>query len=263
MAGQPVTAAASGIDVHQHIGLGDDEFDLFDVPAEAAFDAWLNREAATLPALPPGWARVLLPPIYFKSTGGAKDVRRLNDLMAAAAARPEFRAMAAFGVVEPQQGEASFEELDRMARIGLAGPAFSPRAQGVFADTPELVALVRRATAQGLLSALHATPASGNEALWRIWNLAAQCAPVPILALGALAGWENVQAILAGGGPGNLYYDTARLAGGVALGGLATKLGSNRLLYGGGGSAEAIPEALRDGILRDNALRLLGARAAA
>jgi predicted TIM-barrel fold metal-dependent hydrolase len=265
--------AAPYIDIHQHLALGAGEFDLIEVPAEDAFPEWLDRAAAAMPRLPQGWTRALLPPVFFQSAGGAQDVRRLNDLMLAAAARPELSVVAAFGVVEPQQGEAAFAELDRIARQGLDGVAFSPRAQGVFADTPELVALVRHATGCGLLTLVHATPRSGNESLWRIWNLAEQCAPSPIVALGALGDWENVQAINAAESPGNLYYDTAGLAD-AAVAAAAKRLTLQRVLYGSGAhdaahaarvrlSHEAIPEDLRPAVLRDNARRLLGAGGAA
>lgn len=262
----------SFIDLHQHLGLGRGEFDLIEIPDEDAFAGWLDHAAATMPRLPHGCARALLPPIYFQSAGGAEDVRRLNDLMLAAAARPELSAVAAFGVVEPHHGEAAFAELDRIARLGLDGVVFSPRAQGVFANTPELVALVKHAATRGLLTLVHATPRSGNETLWRIRDLAEQCAPAPIVALGALGDWETVLAVTAGESPRNLHYDTAGIAV-AAVAGLVKRLTTERLLYGSGAHDAAraalvgplqqhLAEELGPAILRDNALRLLGARAA-
>jgi hypothetical protein len=120
---------------------------------------------------------------------------------------------------------------------------------------------------------IHATPGSANERLWRIWNLAEQCADVKMLALGAFASWENIQEILSN--PDrvtNLRYDTSGLES-EPITRVIEKLGAERILYGSGahdGRAAAatrssgrepfieLPDSIRAMVLHRNAAIFLG-----
>jgi predicted TIM-barrel fold metal-dependent hydrolase len=259
------------IDVHEHIGLGSYEFDLAKVPERGDFHSWIDRVLAVGPA--GGQSRVLLPPLYYQTTQGIEDVRRLNDVLALAATRTDLHVAAALGFVEPQHGRAAFDEIDRIARGNLRGIVFSPRCQGVFADIPEMITLVKHAGEHGLVVMTHATPGSANERLWRIWNLAEQCADVKMLALGAFASWENIQQILSNGGKAtNLRYDTSGLEF-EPITRVIEELGAERILYGSGahdGRAAAamrpidrepfadLPDSIRAMVLHGNAAIFLG-----
>jgi predicted TIM-barrel fold metal-dependent hydrolase len=131
----------------------------------------------------------------------------------------------------------------------------------------------------GLVPLVHAMPRSGNEALWRLWHLAEQFPSVPMVAVGALATWDQQQAILAEPGRAkNIVYDTSGLANGAeSLLALAECLGPERLVFGSGAHCDEpldaahlaeelaqsrLPEPLKRAVLWDNAARLfnLGSR---
>jgi Amidohydrolase len=203
-----------------------DEYELVD-PASIA---------ARIAAEPAGHAevqRMLTPPVYYSLANGIADNRAINDaLLAATAARPGWRA---FGTAEPKYGDAAATELDWLAAHGATGVVWSPRAQGLFGNDHSLAELVRRAAGCGLVSMIHSAPYSINEGLWRLWALAAQCPGVPLVVLGALESWENIQLIREHkGGGDNLFYDLSLLSESWDLDALAGSIGADRLLLGSG-----------------------------
>jgi predicted TIM-barrel fold metal-dependent hydrolase len=220
------------VDVHEHIGLGNVEFDFMEVPHRSDFSSWIERTLAVGARKDRG--RVLLPPLYYEMPRGIENVRHLNDLLAAAASRTDLGIVATLGVVEPQHGQAAIDEISRIAETPLKGIVFSARAQGVFADIPEIVALVRHAGQNGLSVMIHATPGSANERLWRVWNLAEQCPDVPMAALGAFATWDSTQEVLVNAAKApHLLYDTAGLEV-EPIARVVEKLGAHRVMYGSG-----------------------------
>jgi predicted TIM-barrel fold metal-dependent hydrolase len=263
-------------DIHVHFGLGGDEFELLEVPARADFARRVDAYLAELPGGVEGANGALLPPMYYALPGGVEDTRRLNDLVAAVRAAAPGRFPAAFGVVEPHHAEAALAEIDRIAgELGLAGLVFSHRAHGAIADVAITLRCVERAAARGLLPMLHATPFSGNEALWRVWRVAEMFADVPIVALGALSNFDQTEQILANPERApNLRYDTSGVLGSFGrFERLAERLGPHRLVYGSGAHdrraaaragrqfiailESALPEDVKVQILWGNAAALL------
>lgn len=224
----------------------------------------LGKAAA---GLSPGAPRCVLPPAFYPLAEGIADNRRLNDLMLEFAATCDGRA---YGVAEPKYEDAARAEIERIARKGAVGVVWSPRAQGVFADDGHMAGLVRFAASAGLVSLIHSAPYSINESLARVWHLAAQCRDLPIVVLGALASWENVQAIQQGRQDlPALYYDISGVASVRDLGGLVAAIGPERFLFGSGGArfhaatldvVERCPfdDEAKTLILAQNARRLIG-----
>ena len=69
-----------------------------------------------------------------------------------------------------------------------------------------------------------------------MWALAAQCPGIPLVVLGALESWENIQFIREHkGGGDNLFYDLLLLSESWDLDALAGSIGAGRLLLGSGG----------------------------
>ena len=210
---------------------------------------------------------VLTPPLYYSTANGIADSRHINDTLLGAA--QDWHGLA-FGVVEPKSGEATREEIARLAKAGAAGVVWSPRAQGVFANDGQMAQLLRLCHELGLVPMIHTEPFSINESLHRIWDLAAQCPDGPLVILGAFASWENLQAIQrAGRKADRVYYDTSGLNSTRDLEGMVQHCGADRCLFGSGGGREfdealrivmdcAFDAEARHAILSGNAARLLG-----
>lgn len=262
-------------DIHRHFAFGPEpsgELGLLRVPQRSDFAGWVKSS----PDVPlAADSRVALqPPAYYVLTQGLEDTRRLNDLTRAVADALGARAPVVLGTVEPHHGEEALAEIDRMAReLRFAGIAWRHRAHGTFVDGPIMSKYVARAADRGLVPLLHGMPRSGNEALWRVWRLAEQFPSVPIVVVGALASWDQTQAILAEPGRAkNVVYDTSGLANGPdALLPLAERLGPERLVFGSGAHCDepltaaqlagdiarsSLPAPLQRAILWDNAARL-------
>ncbi len=243
------------------------EYELIDSPSIA------GRIEQAPDTVAPEVRRMLTPPVYYSLANGIADNRAINDaLLAAAAARPGWRA---FGVAEPKYGEAAVAEIERLASLGAAGVVWSPRAQGVFGNDRSLADLCIHADKCGLASMIHSAPYSVNEGLWRLWALAAQCPGVPLVMLGAFESWENIQlAREHRGGGDNLFYDLSLLSESWDLDALVGSLGADRLLLGSGGAdllertlgvveRSSVSGEAKEAILSGNATRLFALEAMA
>jgi predicted TIM-barrel fold metal-dependent hydrolase len=199
---------------------------------------------AIAPGSPDGFAATfqLTPPLYYSLAEGIADTSRINDALIAAARRSGGFAA---GIVEPKFGDAALEEIERIAGLGARSIVWSARAQGVFVNDKLMAGLCRFASEHGLVPMIHSAPFSVNESLERVWSLARKCDDVPMVVAGALASWENVQAICNnGGGPENLSYDLTGLATTWDLASLVASGCTSRLLFGSGG-ARFLPDLLR------------------
>ena len=249
------------IDINFRAVRTSDEFELVDPATLAA-----RIDSGSPPG--PGATRVLTPPAYYSLAEGIAGNRRINDaLIAAASARPGWRAL---GVAEPKYGEAASTELERLAALGAAGVVWSARAQGLFANDHVLAGMCRHAAGCGLLSMVRSAPYSINEGLWRVWALAAQVPDIPLVVLGALESWENIQFVREyRGGGDNLFYDLSNLSEAWDLDALVGSMGAERLLFGSGGGdlfaatlamvdRSTIAATAKQAILAGNAAQLLG-----
>jgi predicted TIM-barrel fold metal-dependent hydrolase len=259
------------IDLHRHLLFGDDPDDLALVPARADFDSWIDRRLAADGA---DTRDVVLPPSIYAMPEGLADTRRLNDLVSAAAIK--IGAVAAFATVEPQQGDASLAEIDRVAKeLKMSGLVWRHRLQGVYADVPVMRRFAARATEHGLVLMLHAGGGE-NEALFRVWALAEAFPETRFVVLGALSDYDQRREIIASPSRApNIAYEMSRMSFHADFRPLMETLGIERLLYGSGrplGASSAaeledvglcldaanLTPGERDQVLRGNAARLLG-----
>lgn len=203
-----------------------DEYELVDSPTIAGRIAERLADAEPVP-------RLLTPPVYYSLANGIADNRAINDALVTAARGMGSRA---FGVAEPKYGDAAAREIERLAALDAAGVVWSPRAQGQFGNDAALAELIRHADRLGLVSMIHSSPYSINEALWRIWNLAGQCGGTALVILGAFESWEGIQQVRdAKGGPSGVFYDLSAMSEGYDLDHLVASMGADRLLFGTGG----------------------------
>ncbi len=250
---------------HNAFARGNDFVDFIETKdAVAQIDAFVPAITELPEALRP--TLLLTPPLYHSLADGIADNRRINDALLANSTR--LGGFAA-GIVEPKFGDAAMREIERIAGLGAKAIVWSARAQGVFVNDRLMADLCRHASEQGLIPMIHSAPFSVNESLERVWSLARKCEGVPIIVAGALASWENVQAICDnGGGPANLSYELSGLATTWDLASLVACGCSQRLLFGSGGprflteilkivdACDIDPEG-REAILSGNAQRLL------
>lgn len=219
------------------------------------------------PEFPPHNATLnLLPPTYYSLGNGIADNRRINDTVLKIAA--DWKGCA-FGVAEPKYGDCAREEIHRIASLGAKGVVWSPRAQGVFGNDMHMISLCRLVAELGMVSLIRSAPYSINESLMRIWDLAANCVDAPMVALGALVSWENIQTIQQKpGGPPNLLYDISGISTTRDLESVVAAVGPARVLFGSGGGrflrstlelvqSCAFDAGARDVILHGNAASLL------
>ncbi len=245
---------------------GNDYIDFIETEDAVGLAAGLPKVPAELPD---GFQATfqLTPPLYQSRAQGIADNRRINDALVAAASRVNGLAAC---VAEPKYGEATLAEIERAASLGARSIVWSARAQGVFVNDQLIADLCHHASGHGIVPMIHSAPFSINESLERVWSLARQCSSIPMVVVGAMASWENVQTIADNrGGPENLSYDLSGLASTWDLLSLLGSSCTNRLLFGSGGprflpgllgliDACALDPGDRDAILFGNAERLLG-----
>src|SRR5690606_20441870 len=148
-------------------------------------------------------------------------------------------------VTEPKFGDATLAEIERVAACGARAMMWSARAQGVFVNDLLVADLCHFASERGIVPMIHSAPFSVNESLERVWSLARRCSGIPLVVVGALASWENVQAIADNrGGPENLFYELSGLATTWDLASLVSNGCSDRLLFGSG-APRFLPDLLR------------------
>jgi len=211
---------------------GNDHIDFVETADAVSLADGLPEQPAQLPdGFEPTF--LLMPPLYYSLANGIADNRRINDALLAAARRASHYAA---GVAEPKYGDAALAEIERVAALGAKAIVWSARAQGVFVNDQLMADLCLHASAHGLVPMIHSAPFSINESLERVWSLARKCGSTPLVVVGALASWENAQAIADNrGGPENLFYDLSGLSSTWDLLALVKAGCTARLLFGSGG----------------------------
>ena len=248
----------------------DANFDLFFDPAE--FEPLLETEAVveTSRLAEPdlrGSVPLLMPPAFYSLSNGIEDNRRINDALIDAACRIDGFAA---GVAEPKFGDLAAEELRRIEAAGAVGVVLSARAQGLFGDDRQMVAICKAAADCDLAILVRSAACSANESLSRLWNLASTCPQGRFLILGAFASWENIQTVrMRRGGPLNVSYEISGLSEAHDLASLIDDVGPARLLFGSGDPAASCTisrlvdhchasDTERRAILYGNAAKLIG-----
>jgi len=226
------------LDVHHHVGnafraLGGN---LESAPHLAAEDYACSEIESRLTIMDAaGVAQALVVPGHgYERAGGIADTRRENDAIAAYRDAMPDRFPGAIGIVEPRDGEASFEELDRCKNeLGLAGISFHTRFQGVSLDSQWILQYVARMAELGLVPVVHAMNETHEEALWKLAVVARSIPETQILALYAFGSYEATRecSFIAEVAP-NIIFDTSLSYNFDFIEDFARRFGSERVAFG-------------------------------
>ena len=176
---------------------------------------------------------IVIPGHGYERVNGIADTRVENDAIAAYRDRQRDRFPAAVGIVEPRDGEASFEEIDRIAELGLVGISFHTRFQGVSLDSQWIVKYCERMAERGLVPVIHAMDDTPEEALWKLGQLARKLSDIEMLVLDAFSSYEATRQcfFIADVAP-NLILDTSLSYNFDFIEDFAREFGAERVAFG-------------------------------
>ena len=226
------------LDVHHHVGdafraLGGDVSNAAEPGSEADRDHEISERLRIMDAASVAQA-IVIPGHGYERANGIADTRAVNDAIARYRdARPD-RFPAAIGIVEPRDGAASLEELDRAKHeLGLAGISFHTRFQGVSLDSRWIFAYVERMAEIGLVPVLHAMNETPEEALWKLAVLARSIPETPVLALDPFSSYEATREcfFIAEVAP-NVLFDTSLSYNFDFIEDFAREFGAERVVFG-------------------------------
>lgn len=224
------------IDTHHHSGsleaLGLRIWDQEQSPRQQA-DLEFETRLATMDNTGVDQA-IILPGHGYLRPEGIADTRRVNDFIAAYRDRRPDRFPAGIGVVEPLYGEASVEELHRIAdELHLAGVTFHTRFQGVATNSPLVIRLVKEMAELGLVPYLHAVAEVADEALWRVQEVARAVPETTVVVLDAFSSFEqSEQAVRIAKDTPNMVLDTSLSHGLHNVERWLGEVGHERLVFG-------------------------------
>ncbi|MCH2171384.1 amidohydrolase family protein [Myxococcota bacterium] len=227
----------SVLDVHHHVG--DALGALGGQSSEAATDeeAALNREMEQRLAIMDagGVAQALVIPGHgYLRPRGHENTQAQNDRIAAYRDLMPERFPGAIGVVEPRDGDLSFDELQRIREeLGLIGVSFHTRFQGVSLESTWIRQYVSRMTELELVPVLHAIDETPDEALWKVTALAREFSDTRMLVLDAFASYESTRhCFFAAEIAPNLLFDTSLSYNFDFIEQLAERFGPDRVVFG-------------------------------
>ena len=226
------------LDVHHHVGnafraLGGALESAPDVAAEEYARREIDSRLEIMEAA--GVAQALVIPGHgYERAHGIADTRRENDAIAAYRDAVPDRFPGAIGIVEPRDGEASLEELDRCKNeLGLVGISFHTRFQGVSLDSQWILKYVERMADLGLVPVVHAMNETPEEALWKLAVVARSIPDTPLLALDAFGSYEATRecSFIAEVAP-NIIFDTSLSYNFDFIEDFARRFGAERVAFG-------------------------------
>lgn len=226
------------LDVHHHVGnafraLGGD---LESAPDEAAEEYAAREVAERFAIMDAGEVdqAIVIPGHGYERARGLADTRLENDAIARYRdAHPE-RFPAAVGIVEPRDGQASLEELERCKNeLGIAGISFHTRFQGVSLDSQWILQYVAKMADLGLVPVIHAMNETPEEALWKLAIVARSIPDTPVLALDAFGSYEATRecSFIAEVAP-NILFDTSLSYNFDFIEDFARRFGAERVVFG-------------------------------
>lgn len=177
---------------------------------------------------------IVIPGHGYHRVDGIADTRAENDAIARYRDRTPDRFPGAVGIVEPRDGAASLEELDRCRHeLGLVGISFHTRFQGVSLDSQWVLAYCARMAEIGLVPVLHAMNETPEEALWKLAVVARSIPDTPVLALDAFGSYEATREcfFIAEVAP-NIVFDTSLSYNFDFAEEFAVRFGADRVVFG-------------------------------
>lgn len=226
------------LDVHHHVGnafraLGGDLESAPDLEAEEYAAAEIASRISIMEAGGVQQA-IVIPGHGYERSRGIADTRAENDAIARYRDADLERFPAAIGIVEPRDGAASLEELERAKNeLGLAGISFHTRFQGVSLDSQWILEYVARMAELELVPVIHAMNETPEEALWKLAVLARSIPETPILALDAFGSFEATRecSFIAEVAP-NILFDTSLSYNFDFIEDFARRFGVERVVFG-------------------------------
>jgi predicted TIM-barrel fold metal-dependent hydrolase len=226
------------LDVHHHVGnafraLGGE----LDSAPDLAAEEYAAKEIASRIAImeAAGEQQALVIPGHgYERSRGITDTRAENDAIARYRDADPKRFPGAIGIVEPRDGAASLEELDRAKHeLGLVGISFHTRFQGVSLDSQWILQYVARMAELELVPVIHAMNETPEEALWKLAVVARSIPDTPILALDAFGSYEATRecSFIAEVAP-NILFDTSLSYNFDFIEDFANRFGAERVVFG-------------------------------
>ncbi len=226
------------LDVHHHVGnafraLGGD---LESAPELAAGEYAAQEIESRLTIMRAGEVQqaIVIPGHGYERARGIADTRAENDAIARYRDADPEHFPAAVGIVEPRDGAASLDELERAKKeLGLVGISFHTRFQGVSLDSQWILEYVARMAELGLVPVIHAMNETPEEALWKLAVLARSIPETPILALDAFGSFEATRecSFIAEVAP-NILFDTSLSYNFDFIEDFANRFGVERVVFG-------------------------------
>ena len=224
-------------DVHHHVGRA------FDALGGALDDAGVDPELfarteleSRLRIMDAGGVHqaLVIPGHGYLRPNGIADTRRVNDEIAAYRDATPERFPVACGIVEPRDGAAALEEIDRAAgELGLVALSFHTRFQGVSMDSQWILRYLERMSEVGLVPLVHAMDDTPEESLWKLASIARQLPDVTMLALDPFSGYEATrQCFLVAELAPNVVFDTSLSYNFDFIEDFAVRFGAERVVFG-------------------------------
>ena len=224
-------------DVHHHVGRA------FDALGGALDDAGVDPELfarteleSRLRIMDAGGVHqaLVIPGHGYLRPNGIADTRRVNDEIAAYRDATPERFPVACGIVEPRDGAAALEEIDRAAgELGLVALSFHTRFQGVSMDSQWILRYLERMSEVGLVPLMHALDDTPEESLWKLASIARQLPDVTMLALDPFSGYEATrQCFLVAELAPNVVFDTSLSYNFDFIEDFAVRFGAERVVFG-------------------------------
>ncbi|MGE3327758.1 MAG: amidohydrolase family protein [Acidimicrobiia bacterium] len=264
-------------DAHQHHGTRTAEL-LHDptYPPDAA-DGWLEAERhhriEQMTALGIDRA-ILMPTNSYPRVNGIADTAHANDRVMRCVEQNPDRFLGGVGIVEPQYGPASLDEIQRLSDAGAIGFAYHPRLQGVPADDPWIRRQLELLAELDMVVFFHSYAESAFESPTLLTRAFRGLDDLRIVVLDGMSSYVHTyQCIALAEQHPNIVFDTAMIWGPMALEQFLDTLGSQRLVFGSnlysnaGAPGFCTPAALRafpaldaealQAVLHDNLARTL------
>ncbi|MBW2269700.1 MAG: amidohydrolase [Deltaproteobacteria bacterium] len=224
------------LDVHHHVG---DAFRALGgtLAANASAEEGARQELASrLEIMDRGGVEqaLVIPGHGYERSRGILDTRVQNDAIAAYRDRLPERFPAAIGIVEPRDGAAGLDEVERVHdELGHKGISFHTRFQGVSLDSRWIRAYVERMAELGLVPVIHAMDETPEEALWKLADLARALPDVTLLALDAFGSYEATrQCFFVADVAPNIVFDTSLSYNFDFIEDFAQRFGAERVVFG-------------------------------
>jgi predicted TIM-barrel fold metal-dependent hydrolase len=241
------------IDIHVHIEPRSEDFAPFSSVAEFiaqdydARVAFMDRYSIARSVISPGWR--------YRKTEGIVNTRWMNDMVAGYVAKHPDRFPVGIGIVEVQHGEASLQELERMAKdLKLRGVAWHHADNGIQINHPYMRPLLKKVQELKLIPFIHVREKE-YEAWWRLEVLAEEFPDLTFVALSGLETSDDLtHAQQIGRRRKNILMDIAPFVHGSesAIESFVKRFGAERLFFGTNGEATPTLQVVRNSQLSDH-----------